>query len=186
MRIFYAVLLLLVASVVADGQSSEPNQNGDDHPPFTLTISASPTNPALEDLADQGVKVGATVMLRIRKTNVSDREIVKWPATGGPFGDSFEVRDGSGNLVEHRKSNKVGTSGGGEGRLKGTKDVVLQPGESKVDLAPISDWYDMSTPGTYTVQVSGHITDDPKSDVVKSNIIKITVLPADGPPPTQQ
>jgi len=35
----------------------------------------------------------------------------------------------------------------------------------------------MSQPGTYTIQVSAHTSNDPKSEVVKSNIITVTVLP---------
>jgi hypothetical protein len=125
MKIVIAVLLLAVASVTAAGQSAAPQETGDPKPPFTLTISASPSNPALEDTADQTVKSGNSVVLRIRKTNTSDREIVKWPTTGGPFGDTFEARDSSGNLVELRKSDEVATHGGGEGRLRGT--VTTQP-----------------------------------------------------------
>jgi len=181
MKICYAFLLLTVASVTAAGQSSTPRQTADIQSPFTLTISANPTNPVLEDMADQTVKAGSSVTLLIRKTNISDRQIIKWPTTGGLFGDSFEVRDSSGNLVKLRNSNKVGALAGGEGRLIGTKDMVLQPGESKIDYAPISDWYDMSRPGTYTVQVSQHISNDPKSDLVKSNIITITVVLPDPP-----
>jgi hypothetical protein len=64
--------------------------------------------------------------------------------------------------------------------------MVLRPGESKIDYAQVSDWYDMTKPGTYTIQVSAHVTNDPKSDVVKSNIITVTVLPADDPPTAQQ
>jgi hypothetical protein len=44
----------------------------------------------------------------------------------------------------------------------------------------------MSAPGIYTVQASAHISDDPNSGVVKSNIITITVLPADNTPPAKQ
>ncbi len=181
MRIFYAFLMLAGTFATAFSQSAALKETGDSKPPFTLTISANPTNPALEDAADQAVKSGSPVMLRIRKTNISDREIVKWPKTGGPFGDSFEVRDSSGNLAELRKSNEVATKTGGEVRIRGTKDMVLQPGESKIDYAQVSDWYDMSQPGTYTIQVSAHITNDPKSDVVKSNIITVAVLPPDPP-----
>jgi hypothetical protein len=185
MKIIYALLFLAAGPVAVFSQSAVSERTEDAKPPFTLTISASPTNPASEDIADQAVNAGSSVMLRIRKTNISDREIVKWPKTGGPFGDSFEVRDPSGNLIELRKSGEVATKSSGEVRIRGTKDMVLQPGESKIDYAQLSDWYDMTKPGTYKVQVSQHVSSDPASDVVKSNTITITVLPAEETPASQ-
>lgn len=67
--------------------------------------------------------------------------------------------------------------GGGPGHLIGTKDNVLQPSESNIDRGDVSQAFDMSKPGTYTIQLSQHVANDPKSDVVKSNIVTITVLP---------
>jgi hypothetical protein len=176
MKTIYALILLASASATAAGRPAAPPQAEDATPPFTLTISASPTNPGIEDTGDKTVKAGSPVTLRIRKKNTSDHEIVRWPDNGLPFGDSFEVRDNGGNLLGPAKSNHVLPRGGGEARLAGTKDAVLQPGESKIDYAPLASWFDMSQPGTYTIQISAHITDDPKSDVVKSNIITVTVV----------
>jgi len=103
----------------------------------------------------------------------------------GASGYMFDVRDGNGNLVEYRKRKDL-TDGmtmfsGGENRMAGTKDMVLQPGESKINFEPLSNSYEMDKPGTYTIQVSEHISNDPASDVVKSNIITITVVPRDPP-----
>jgi len=39
--------------------------------------------------------------------------------------------------------------------------------------------FDMSQPGSYTVQVGQHISNDPNSPEVESNVITITVLPAE-------
>jgi len=44
--------------------------------------------------------------------------------------------------------------------------------------------YEMDKPGTYSVQVSECVSDDSASDVVKSNVLTITVVPV-SPPPTQ-
>ncbi len=182
MRIIVAVFLLVCSSIAVSSQSAVSRQTEDGKPPFTITISCTTTNPTLENSVDQTVNAGAPLGLLIRKTNTSNHEIIKWPETGGPFGDLFDLRDGSGHLLEPRKSNEVVTTSDGEGRIIGTKDMVLQPGESKVDFAPLSLWYDMNQPGTYTIQVSSHITNDPKSDIVKSNTITITVLPAESKP----
>jgi hypothetical protein len=126
---------------------------------------------------DSTVKDGLYVTLRIKKTNTSDHEITKWPQTGEPFGDHIEVRDSSGALVGPRKSSGPAIFWGGEARLSGTKDMVLQPGESKIDFARVGSWFDLRKPGTYTIQVSQHVSSDPDSAVVKSNKVTITITP---------
>lgn len=127
---------------------------------------------------------------RIRKTNISDHEINKVSDAPGASGYIFEVRDSDGNLVEYKKHNGLlegmFTTSGGENRISGTKDMVLQPGESKVNFEPLNRWYEIDKPGTYTIQVSEHVSNDPASEVAKSSVITVTVLPADDPPPTQQ
>ena len=72
--------------------------------------------------------------------------------------------------------------GGGPGHLIGTKDNVLQPGESNIDRDDVSQAFDMSNPGTSTIQLWQHVANDPKSDVVGSNIITVTVLPVGAKP----
>ena len=181
MKIMCALLLLAGASVVACGQSDFSKQTIAVNPPFTLTISYNQQNPNIENTANQIVKGDLWVSLRIRKTNITDHEIIKRSDAGGSFGYDYDVRDSNGNLVGPKQSNNVETISGGEERLRGTKDMVLQPGESKIDYVPLASWFDMSKPGIYTIQVSAHITNDPASDVVKSNIITITVMAPDPP-----
>ena len=97
---------------------------------------------------------------------------------GGNFGYHFDVRDSSGNLVGPRHPDEVMLGGGDKGGFRpGTKDMVLQPGESLIEFVPLASWYDLNHPGDYTIQISAHVSDDPKSDVVKSNIITVTVMP---------
>jgi len=180
MKIIYALLLLAGASIAASGQSEFSKQTEAVNPPFKLTIAAYQSNFDEENTNDQVMKGGFG--FRIRKTNISDREIIKMSHGGGSYGYYFEVRDSSGNLVGPRKPNEVKLQGDDRGAAaSGTKDMMLQPGESKVDFLPLSTWFDMNAPGTYTIQALAHLTDDPKSDVVKSNIITITLLPPDPP-----
>jgi hypothetical protein len=181
MKIIYGLLLLVCASVTTSSQSADSKQTDQTGPQFTLTISLYQTNSDEENTAEQVLKFGSSVSLRIRKTNISNHEIIKYPETGGPFGDHFDIRDSTGNLVEWKKLDNSRI--GGEARITGTNDMVLQPGESKVDYAPLSSWFNLSQPGTYTIQVSSHISNDLASDVVKSNIITVTILPADSKPP---
>jgi hypothetical protein len=155
------------------------------NPPFTLKIAAYQSNFNEENTAELVVKDSLSVSLRIRKTNISDREIIKLSDAVGASGYMYDVRDSSGKLVEYKKhknlvDGKMMTSGGEE-RVRGTSDMVLQPGESKIIFVPLGSWYEIDKPGTYTIQVSEHVSNDPASDVVKSNILIITVLPPDPP-----
>jgi len=64
----------------------------------------------------------------------------------------YEVRDSNGNPVgPPKKSSDQLEPGDGSGVLIiGTKDMVLQPGESRIDYVPLESWFEISRPGTYT------------------------------------
>lgn len=180
MRIVYALFLLAGASIAASGQSEFSKQTVAVNPPFTLTVAAYQSNFNEENTNDQVIKGG--FWLRIRKTNISDDEIIKRSHAGGSYGYYFEVRDSTGSLVGPRKPNEVKLKGDDRGAAaSGTKDMMLQPGESKVDFLPLYSWFNMSAPGTYTIQALAHLTDDPASDVVKSNVLTITLVAPDPP-----
>jgi hypothetical protein len=184
MKNICALLLLLGASFTASSQSVPAAQTEAADPPFKLTIAAYQGNGFdQENTADQIVK--GNFSLSIRKKNISDHEIIKLSDAAEASGYMYDVRDSSGNLVEYKKRNnlidgKMMTSDG-ENRIIGSKDMVLQPGESKINFEPLGSWYEIDKPGTYTIQVSEHVSNDPASDVVKSNKITITVLPPDPP-----
>jgi len=50
-----------------------------------------------------------------------------------------------------------------------------RPNESTKENIALSDLYDLSHPGQYTIQVSRAVSDKPKDGVVKSNTITVTV-----------
>jgi hypothetical protein len=186
-----SALLLIGASLTASGQSEFSKQTVGANPPFKLEITANIDKEHSEkwDFLNSAETVRNTDSIAelgfaIRKTNITDHEINKWSEAGG----GAEIRDDDGNLIKPREfGSKPGDGlGGGEAMLKGTKDMVLQPGESKVKHELIGDWYDMSRPGMYTIQVWEHVSNDPASEIVKSNIITITVLPAESKPPADE
>jgi hypothetical protein len=182
---FLALLLAIQPAVF--GQSDLSKQTDAVNTTFTLTLSYNQTNPGIEFTGVQTVKPGSWVSFRIRKTNISDHEIVKTSHTGDGYGYDFEVRDSNGNLVGPRHPNEVRMIGGDKGGiLLCAKCNVLQPGESKIDFVPLASWFDMSKPGTYAIQASAHISDDPKSSVVKSNIVTVTVQEPDSSDVTPQ
>jgi hypothetical protein len=62
-----------------------------------------------------------------------------------------------------------------EGEAIGSEIAVwLKPGESLEENVDISKLFDISYPGEYEVQLSRHISDDPKKETVESN--KITII----------
>jgi hypothetical protein len=184
-------LLLVGVSIAALGQSEVSNQIVAVNPPFKLNLTANldKNHSNLWDFAGSAetiVKAGSMVVVAVRKTNISDHEIDKSScvgddASGYHCGGYYEVRDSRGNLVRPRKSGLI-LVGGGPGHLIGTKDNVLQPGESNINHGPVSEAFDMSKLGTYTIQLRQNIGTDPKSDVVRSNIITVKVIPAEGLP----
>jgi hypothetical protein len=190
MKIVYA-FLLLGASLAASGQSKFSKQTVAANPPFKLEITANLDKEHSNvwdflNCAETNVRDGSIVAVAIRKTNISDHEMSKSTHAGAHSSYYIDLRDSNGNLVGPRKPNEVKLQGDDRGALaSGTKDMMLQPGESMIDRDLVGRWFSMSAPGTYTIQVSSHVTNDPKSDVVKSNIITVTVLPAGGLPPSQ-
>jgi hypothetical protein len=187
MKFIQAFLMLCASlSLTAFGQSELSLQSTAPKPPFKLEITANLDNEHsyVWDFANNAqtvVKAGSMIVVAVRKTNISDHEIAKGScvgddASGYRCGGHYDVRDSRGKLVEPRKPRMM-FKGGGSGHLIGTKDNVLQPSESNIERGGVSEAFDMSKPGTYTIQLSQHVANDPKSDEVKSNIVTITVLP---------
>lgn len=177
MKIAYA-FLVIATSLAAFGQADVSKQTVTANPPFTLLIGQGATNPPDKNAPDHYAVSGVAMSLPIRKTNITDHEIMKRSHAGGAYGYDINVRNSSGERVGPRHPNEVMLRGGDKGGFQlGAKDMVLQPGESVTDFVPLASWFDIREPGDYTVQVSAHISDDPKSYVVKSNIITITVRP---------
>jgi len=161
MRVFYALLLLAGASLVVSGQSGATKPTKQVQAPFTLTISA-----------ESVVKAGSQVALKVRLTNTSNRPMnTSSQYIGGVHsGYLYDVRDGAGNLIEKKAHKESDEPIMGSLRLG-----KLKPSESRDEGTLVSDVYDMSRPGTYTIQLSLPISNDPKDGVVKSNPITVTV-----------
>lgn len=148
--------------------------------PFTLEITSNleeghSNRWDFANTTDKDIRSGSMVVVAIRKINRSDHEIPRRSFDGGVY--RYEVRDSSGNLLKPKRAGQQNFISRNPGLLRGSKDTVLQPGQIIVASAPLGDWFDMSEPGTYTLQASEHVSDDPDSQVIKSNTITIHVLP---------
>lgn len=182
MKIIYAFFLLAAISATASAQSVAPSQTAG----FTVQITdhTVPGHSLQWDFAntsDKTLQAGTTVVIAVRKTNTSNHQIEKIVSPGW----LWDVRDSSGKPVGSSKSRNPGgwITGNGFGVQRGTKDVFLQPEKSALVWQNLSRDFDLSQPGIYTFQVSQHVSDDPKSPVVKSNILTIALLPANTPAP---
>jgi hypothetical protein len=115
-------------------------------------------------------------MLRIRKTSIANHPIPRLAPENGAFGCKWDVRDSKGNPAPPHKTSDEWVHGGGPGLTNGPGDTQLQASESTTCYAPVSSWFDLA-PGTYTIQISQHVSMDPNSPVVKSNKLTVTITP---------
>jgi hypothetical protein len=143
--------------------------------PFSLGIS----------VAHDTVKAGSPIVVKIRFKNVSDHDLVRMirpegAAHGELLGFPPIVRDAQGKEPPLTKQGRLifgretpedmasylGISVGG---------TAMHPGEVITPEIRLSELYDMSVPGKYTVQVWHY--DDENKEKVKSNTITVTVVP---------
>jgi hypothetical protein len=129
---------------------------------FTLTVIAE----------EDTVTAGGDISLLTEATNTSGREIVYDTSY---LKDDVQVRDAEGNLAALTPSGrKYRVRLGTPGSLHNLQR--LQPGCSiHGTVAAVQEFYDMSRPGDYTIQVS-HFDEETKT-WVKSNALTVTVTP---------
>lgn len=125
---------------------------------FTLAISAD----------HRTAKAGAKVVVHIAITNTSDKPIALH-AEIEDYGFMVDVTAvGHGTALDTDRGREWKKNGGMRGVTSGP-GFLLNPGETTNGPLVISDLYDLSRPGKYSVQVS--------RGAVKSNAITLTVVP---------
>ena len=133
--------------------------------PFSIAISAlSPS-----------YKAGSSVELKVVITNTSDHEIDAGSVYDGSINATYEydVRDIAGDRAPLKTV---------RGSYRATVMTrTLKPGESASDRTNVAKWVELSQPGEYVIQLSRRVNGHVEDDVVKSNIITITVVPPDPP-----
>lgn len=114
--------------------------------PFTLSLSA-----------DSTVKAGADVYVKVAMQNISDQPIDCSVASSNAVDLSFRfrVRDESGNPLKKKVSKHPELEGSGS-----IKMCTLAPGQSTLpEDNLISNLYDLTNPGKYTIQALRAIGD---------------------------
>lgn len=160
MRTLFGILTL----VACMAYSQTPQQ------PFAITISADKTE----------IEQGDPVDLRIVITNTSNQEV---DCTGAPsngldrnFLYYVTFEDGKSAPLVVRRHPEIGETGN-------IWPCTIKPTETaEAAGGRISVLYDFNQPGKYKIQVARHSSFDAESPLIKSNVVNVTVLPANQTP----
>lgn len=180
MRITVLLAVCTAVCCTATINSALSQLQGGAAAPFTLEITTriEGTHYGHWDFANAtGTMVTSDPMVEvaIRKVNTSGGPIIRRPQHDGWYGYTCEVRDEDGNLLPPKPPNQPNGAIGIEGHTRrGAPE--MQPREADIVAMNIGMYFDLSKPGTYTIQVFQHVSNDPNSRVVQSNAIKVEVL----------
>ncbi len=120
------------------------------------------------------LKAGSEVRIEVTLTNTSNRRVLiqeRNPATDY----EIDVRDQRGTAVPETDLGRKLKEPPVIPMNSRNFEMYLRPNESAKENIALSDLYDMSHPGQYTIQVSRAVSNKPKDGVVKSNTITVTV-----------
>lgn len=141
--------------------------------PFTLTL----------ETPKQPLKPGQLLLLRVKVTNTSDREVRVPISEGTPF--ATEVRKVyQVHLLDERGRPAPpwvpppSPKGKTVLRAGSAKGAYLQPGKSLTDQVNLTQLYDLSRPGKYKIWIAEPFYRGPRrrNGLVKSNTITVTVV----------
>jgi hypothetical protein len=141
----------------------------------TVTISSSQTSLPYKIFIGPekpSVSAGHEVWINVTLTNNSNREIDCTATDVGGVDRSFQydIRNAAGKSVE--KLNMHPETYSGAYQL-----CTLEPGKSITRQTRVSMFHDLSTPGTYKIQVSRYVSADTKAPPVQSNITTVSITP---------
>lgn len=144
-------------------------------PPFTVTISAEV--PAEKTGPDTySLKAGSEVYIHVHLVNISNHNLSPGDdadsRTNIDFYHQYDIRDSAGHLVQKKKFTHpdIGSTG------HGWAARILKPGGSTDVLTDrITGLYELTRPGTYTIQLSRAVTGNFKDGAVRSNKITVTL-----------
>jgi hypothetical protein len=151
-----ALLVLFVVSANAQQQASSP---------LALTITAD----------NKQVAAGSEVRLKIALTNTSSDQITVEDDGVFPYAVSVTRTDDKPvPLTERGKDLKEQQQLRTRGTLARIKRsfVTILPGRAQAGVCAISDWYNLSTTGDYSIQLQLNW----KGGLVVSNVVKVSVV----------
>ncbi len=140
--------------------------------PFSLTLS----------VLTPSVEAGQRIELKIVMKNLTNHEL-EYQHEIRNYQDrsnNYDVWDASGKKLEpiKKKYPQIGDT------AEPVPPHIVKPGETETSGITITLLYDMTQPGTYTIQASRKISDEANDGVVHSNKITVSVAGPLVPPPT--
>jgi hypothetical protein len=148
-----------------------------------LSVVVNPTHDGV--LPGGGVeKAGAPIFVLVELVNNSGKTLSTSQWDYAEY-YTFDVRDADGKPVSEtdalrdmRESLKPGQRRSGHGIVS-----QIKAGRTWKERIMISRYYDLSRPGTYTLQLERKLPDELGNGTMNLEKVTITVLPADDPPP---
>jgi hypothetical protein len=138
----------------------------------TIQVTILPPDFSVAVEAPKGpFKAGSQISVMVRLTNTSGHPMAISVLPGGELDPNYVCwcynSAGKAVMRDHIRGKEAGT-----GRTQ-----ILKPGKSYDELVPISAACDLSKPGEYRVLLFRQDANDPEHRSVKSNEIKIKVVP---------
>lgn len=148
------------------GQSAQ--QSGRSKPSFTITISS----------AQKVIRAGSEVRVEFSLRNTSKRRLGFSRMGSGDHMVNISVH--TGNDKDLTMKGRSGKSASNPGQILdlpvgGRSMFYIEPGESVMDEIILTDMFDLTVAGNYTIQLSRK--DDISGTVVNSNMITLIVTP---------
>lgn len=165
--VFASTSVVALVAVVSLSITLEPGRVWAAETGRGLSIALTPSNNTL--LGRSG-----HVDLLVALQNTSSRPI---PIKDGEIEGLYfiDVRDGKANQIALTEQGKALYASGevfAQGRFR---NVLLQPGQSVKRYVSVEHVYDMTQPGTYSIQLTRKF-DDPSGPLyIRSNIVTVTV-----------
>ena len=120
------------------------------------------------------LRVGSEVRLEVTLTNTSSRRMLIQERNSATDYE-IDVRDERGTAVPENDYGRKLKEPPVMPMNSRNFGIYLQPNESTKESIALSDLYDLSRPGKYSIQVERGVSDNPKDGVVKSNKVILTV-----------
>ncbi len=122
-------------------------------------------------------KLGTAVFVIVTMINESDR-VVHYGLTNPGWDYEMDVRDASGNPVPETERLRKLKENLKNGLIITDRNILgsLKPHETAQDTIEVSSFFDLSSPGDYSIQVQREFPDVGQS-LVKSNRLSLTVTP---------
>jgi hypothetical protein len=165
------LLLAICFCIAIFGPALHQTQSAKE-PPFSLTLSA----------LTPSVAAGQRIELKIVMKNLTNHDL-EYQHDFRNYQDrsnNYDVWDASGKKLEpiKKKYPQIGDT------FEPVPPHNVKPGETETSGITITLLYDMTQPGTYTIQASRKISDEANDGVVHSNKITVSVARPLVPPPT--